>query len=97
MIELVKGMAYVGHRRVQGYGGLPVGTSEHAVSMISSGIDSPVASFNILKRGVNLDYIHFHSFPATTKQSIFNVESILNVLCRYQMKCKLYLFPLFST
>jgi len=44
-IELVKGMAYIGHKRVHGYGGLPLGTSEKAVSMISSGIDSPVSSF----------------------------------------------------
>ena len=60
VIELVKGMAYVGHRRVHGFGGLPVGTSEHALSMISSGIDSPVASFELMRRGVNLSFIHFH-------------------------------------
>ncbi len=67
IIELVKGMAYVGYKRIHGYGGLPIGTSEHALSMISSGIDSPVASFEMLQRGVNLSYVHFHSSPATSR------------------------------
>ena len=75
VIELVNGMAYVGYKRIHGYGGLPVGTSEHAVSMISSGIDSPAASFEMLQRGVDLSYVHFHSSPATSRQSIQNVRS----------------------
>ena len=94
LIEIVNEIAFVGTKRVDAYGGLPVGTGESALSLISSGIDSPVASFNIIKRGVTLDYIHFHSSPATNRQSIYNVENILKELCRYQMHCKLYLFPL---
>ena len=94
MIELVKGMAYVGFKRIHGHGGLPVGTSEHAISMISSGIDSPVASFQMLRRGVNLSYIHFHSIPATSRQSIQNVEEIVKVLSKYQIKSQLYMVPL---
>ena len=94
MIQIIKGMAYVGHVRIYGYGGLPVGCSEKAVSMISSGIDSPVASFEMLKRGVDITYVHFHSAPATNRQSIYNVIKILKVLAQYQIKCKLYLVPL---
>ena len=94
LIEIVNETAFIGTKKIGAYGGLPVGTGERALSLISSGIDSPVASFNIIKRGVTLDYIHFHSSPATNKQSIYNVESILKELCRYQMDCKLYLFPL---
>ena len=93
-IELVKGMAYVGYERIQGYGGLPVGTSEHAVSMISSGIDSPVASFEMLRRGVDLSYVHFHSSPATSRQSIQNVEDLLLVLSGYQIQCRVYMISL---
>ena len=93
-IELVKGMAYIGHKRVHGYGGLPLGTSEKAVSMISSGIDSPVSSFQMLKRGVDLTYVHFHSTPATSRQSIQNVEEILTVLAGYQISCRIYMVPL---
>ena len=94
VIELVNGMAYVGYKRIHGYGGLPVGTSEHAVSMISSGIDSPAASFEMLQRGVDLSYVHFHSSPVTSRQSIQNVEDILMVLAGYQIQCRVYMVPL---
>ena len=49
LIEIVRGQSYVGIEKVQGYGGLPNNTGETAVSLLSSGIDSPVASFQILK------------------------------------------------
>ena len=94
LIEIVDGFYYMGYKRVLSHGGLPVGTSEHAISMISSGIDSPVASFQMLKRGVNLSYVHFHSVPATNRQSIKNVEEIVKILCKYQIKSKLYMVPL---
>ena len=93
-IELVKGMAYIGYKRIHGFGGLPMKTSEQAVSMISSGIDSPVASFEMLKRGVDLTYVHFHSVPATSRQSIQNVKEILTVLAGYQIRCRVYMIPL---
>jgi thiamine biosynthesis protein ThiI len=94
VIELVKGMAYIGHERIHGFGGLPVKTSEQAISMISSGIDSPVSSFEMLKRGVELTYVHFHSAPATSRQSIQNVGEILTVLAGYQIQCRVYMVPL---
>ena len=95
-IEMVKGMAYIGYKRIHGFGGLPIKTSEQAVSMISSGIDSPVASFEMLKRGVDLIYVHFHSVPATSRQSIQNVEEILSVLAGYQIRCRVYMVPLLN-
>ena len=94
VIEMVKGMAYIGHARIYGFGGLPVKTSVQAISMISSGIDSPVSSFEILKRGVELTYVHFHSAPATSRQSIQNVEEILTVLAGFQIQCRVYMVPL---
>ena len=93
-IEIVNGMAYVGVDRINGYGGLPVGVSEKAVSLISSGIDSPVASFELVKRGVDITYVHFHSVPSTSRQSIRNVKSILKVLAEYQLECPLAVIPL---
>ncbi|MBC8479485.1 MAG: tRNA 4-thiouridine(8) synthase ThiI [FCB group bacterium] len=94
IIEIVKDMAYVGVEKIKGYGGLPVGVGEKAVSLLSSGIDSPVSSFEMLKRGVNLVYIHFHSAPVTSRQSVKNVKEILEVLAGYQSKCQLYSVPL---
>ena len=94
MIEIVRGQAFVGTEKITGYGGLPNNTGETAISLLSSGIDSPVASFQILKRGVNLVYTHFHSAPATNKQSINNCKSIINTLSKFQPNTILYIYPL---
>ena len=48
-------------RKIQGEGGLPVGTSGRALNMLSGGIDSPVAAYRMAKRGLGLDHIHFAS------------------------------------
>ncbi len=96
IIEILKNYSFIGYERIKGYSGLPAGSQEKALSLISSGIDSPVASFELIKRGVKLDYIHFHSYPAISNQSIENVKQILNVLKLYQLKSKLYLVPILS-
>ena len=92
-IEIIDDMALIGIQKIQGYGGLPVGTGEKALSLISSGIDSPVASFKMLKRGVQLSYIHFHSSPATGDESIHNVKKIISELARFQSSTQLFLVP----
>jgi len=57
-------------RRVPGPGGLPIGVGGKATCMISGGIASPVAAWLMMKRGVRLDYIHFHSVPRTDPASL---------------------------
>tara|TARA_B100000945_G_scaffold320926_1_gene332792 strand:+ start:216 stop:1391 length:1176 start_codon:yes stop_codon:yes gene_type:complete len=94
IIEIVKGMVYIGYKRVLSYGGLPVGSGEEAISLISSGIDSPVASFEMIKRGVKLSYMHFHSAPATNRQSIKNVEEIIKKLVHYQIDINILFVPI---
>ena len=95
-IEILKKNSFVGVEKYNGFSGLPANSQEKALSLISSGIDSPVASFEMIKRGVNLDYVHFHSYPAINKQSINNVKKILQVLSEYQLKSTLYIVPLLS-
>lgn len=80
--------------RYTGMGGLPVGTSGMMLSLISSGIDSPVASQMIMKRGAFVRYIHFHSYPLTSKASIENVEDIVTQLHKHQPAAVLYHAPL---
>ena len=94
IIELLQDKSFVGVDQILGYSGLPANCQEKALSLISSGIDSPVASFEMIKRGVNLDYVHFHSYPSTSMQSIDNVKKILIVLSSYQLKSNLFLVPL---
>ena len=93
-IELLKKNSYVGIDKNNGYSGLPANCQERGLSLISSGIDSPVASFEMIKRGVTLDYVHFHSYPAINKQSVNNVKKLLDVLSTYQLKSTLHLVPL---
>ena len=48
----------------------------------------------MIKRGVNVSFLHFHSYPATSKQSIDNVKELVNILTNYQLESKLYCIPL---
>lgn len=92
-LELINQQAFIYQEKILGIGGLPVGASGKVLSLISSGIDSPVASFRMMKRGAQVLYLHFHSYPQTSRESIKNVEDIVKVLQSYQMQCKLYLAP----
>jgi len=93
-IEVVDNKVYIGWDRIKGYGGLPAGSCESALSLISSGIDSPVASFEMIKRGVDIEFIHFHSAPATTVESKKNVEEIVSYLCSFQPSATLIHIPI---
>jgi thiamine biosynthesis protein ThiI len=92
-IEIIERNALVYTRKERGPRGLPVGVSESAVSLLSSGIDSPVASFRMLKRGVKLVYAHFHSQPYTSASSQENAEKLVKLLAEYQFRAKAYFVP----
>lgn len=92
-IEIVDNYVLMYTGRTEGPGGLPVGTSERAVCLISGGIDSPVAAYKMMKRGVKLIFVHFHSAPFTSPASQRNVERLVEMLNTYQFRSKLYLVP----
>ena len=79
-IELIARRAFLYTQKISGPGGLPIGSAGKVVSLISSGIDSPVASWKLMKRGCEVVFVHFHSYPQTSKASLENVEKIVNVL-----------------
>ena len=93
-VEILKDKSYIYTEKINGLGGLPVGTSGRMLALISGGIDSPVASYLMMKRGCQLDFIHFHSYPFTNKASIEKVKELLGVLNKYQGKSRLYLAPI---
>jgi len=93
MIELSQQGTFVYVKKVPGPGGLPVGVGERAVSLLSSGIDSPVASYRIMRRGVQLSFVHFHSQPYTDRNSQRNTEELARILTRYQLRSTLYVVP----
>lgn len=65
---------------IQGIGGLPVGTSQNAVLMLSGGIDSPVAGYLAMKRGIRLTAIHFASPPYTSPQALEKAKALTEKL-----------------
>ncbi|MFQ5865840.1 MAG: tRNA uracil 4-sulfurtransferase ThiI [bacterium] len=92
-IEVAGPYALIYCNKTAGLRGLPVGVSERGVSLLSSGIDSPVASYLMLKRGVDLIYVHFHSQPYTHKASQENTENLVAILNQYQFRSKVYFVP----
>ncbi|MFQ5824226.1 MAG: tRNA uracil 4-sulfurtransferase ThiI [bacterium] len=92
-IEIAGPYALIYIYKIAGLRGLPVGVSERAVSLLSSGIDSPVASYTMLKRGVDLIYAHFHSQPFTSKASQENSENLVKILNQFQFRSKIYFVP----
>ncbi|MDP6038982.1 MAG: tRNA uracil 4-sulfurtransferase ThiI, partial [Candidatus Latescibacteria bacterium] len=92
-VEIAQKQIFIYAEKIPAPGGLPVGSNEHAVSLISSGIDSPVASYKLMKRGVKLTYVHFHSQPYTNRNSQRNTEEIVRLLNRHQFISDLYSVP----
>ena len=68
---------------VPGYGGLPMGTAGKAISLLSGGIDSPVATWMVAKRGMDIECIHFHTYPFTSERSKEKVLDLARTLSRY--------------
>ncbi len=92
-IEILPRDAFFGFDKLHGAGGLPVGASGRAVSLISGGIDSPVAAYRMMQRGCRLIYVHFHSAPYLDKSSQEKVRELVKLLTRCQFSSRLYLVP----
>lgn len=94
-VEIVEDTAFVLLERVEGPGGLPVGVSGRVLMLLSSGFDSPVAAWRMMKRGCVTDFIHFHSYPYTSDASIRNVGEIVRLLNGWQQnRGQLHTVPL---
>ncbi|MDQ0255016.1 thiamine biosynthesis protein ThiI [Evansella vedderi] len=92
-VEIREEAAYILCKTIKGSGGLPVGTAGKVMLMLSGGIDSPVAGYLALKRGVRLEAIHFHSPPFTNERARQKVEDLARVLTRYGGSMKLHIVP----
>ena len=93
-IDIVQGAVYIYTEKIPGPGGLPTGANGKVVGLLSGGIDSPVASILAMKRGAAVTFVHFHSVPLTTEESIEKVKQITTVLSHYQSRIHLYLVAL---
>ncbi|AVN62599.1 tRNA 4-thiouridine(8) synthase ThiI [Mesoplasma coleopterae] len=73
-------------KRIEGLKGLPVGVSGKGLSLLSGGIDSPVASFLTMKRGMHVDFIHFMTPPHTSPEALDKVFELAKILSKYNSK-----------
>ena len=82
-VEVRDFAAYIHGPAVPGAGGLPTGTGGRAAGLLSGGIDSPVAGYMIAKRGVELECIHFFSYPYTSERAKEKVLELAKLMTRY--------------
>ena len=82
-IELRETNAYVHAGAFKGAGGMPVGSNGKATLLLSGGIDSPVAGYMMAKRGLNLDAVHFESFPYTSERAKEKVLQLARLVSAY--------------
>ena len=95
-IDVVDKRAFLYTERIHGQGGLPVGVSGKVLSLLSGGIDSPVAAYYAMKRGAAVSFVHFHSVPYTNEASIEKVREMIEKLQVFQQKITLFLVELAS-
>ena len=92
-VEVRDFAAYVHADPEPGAGGLPVGINGRAVSLLSGGIDSPVASWMIAKRGVALEMVHFFSYPYTSPEAKEKVIQLARDLLPYTGRLTVHVVP----
>jgi thiamine biosynthesis protein ThiI len=92
-VEICEKEALLYTRKFDGVGGLPVGSSGKVVSLLSGGIDSPVASFLTAKRGCEVVFTHFFNRIINPEQALSKIKKIVVTLTRFQPRSKLYIIP----
>ena len=92
-IEVRYEAAYIFTKTVLGAGGYPLGVGGKTMHMLSGGIDSPVAAYLMMKRGVSIECIHFASPPYTQMGVIYKLEDLLKTLNHYQPRIRLHIIP----
>lgn len=82
-VEIRDEAAYISHEEIKGAGGLPVGTAGKGMLMLSGGIDSPVAGYLALKRGVDIEAVHFASPPYTSPGALKKAHDLTRQLTKF--------------
>lgn len=92
-IEIVGKHIFLYFEKEKGCGGLPAGSGGKVLSLISSGFDSPVASWKMIRRGCEVTFIHFHSYPYTSQASQENVREIVRAITKFQYHSTVFFVP----
>ena len=92
-VEVREEGAYIFSVIIPGLGGFPVGSNGHAMLMLSGGIDSPVAGWLSMKRGLKVEAVHFHSYPFTSERAQQKVIDLTRKLAEYTTEIHLHMVP----
>ncbi len=92
-VDIVPRRALVYVEKIAGAGGLPIGIIGVVLSLLSGGIDSPVAAYRMMKRGCQVDFVHFHSYPFLDRTSQQKARQLAQRLTRHQYTARLFLVP----
>ena len=92
-VDIQKDMAYIYCEVVKGAGGFPLGMNGKAMLLLSGGIDSPVAGWMAMRKGLRVEAVHFHSYPFTSEQAKDKVVELARRLAYYGGKIRLHLVP----
>ena len=93
-VEVLPAETFVYEGRIDGSGGLPVGTAGTVAALLSGGIDSPVAAWRMMKRGCRVVFVHFHSVPYLPATSQAKARALVERLTEWQYRSQLFLVPL---
>jgi thiamine biosynthesis protein ThiI len=89
----VRESSFVYSKIIPAFCGMPTGTNGKAMTLLSGGIDSPVSSFMIAKRGVELEAIHFYSYPYTSERAKQKVIDLAKIVASYSGRMRLHVVP----
>lgn len=92
-VEIRDGAAYIYSELIPAVGGFPRGSNGKAMLLLSGGIDSPVAGWQSMRRGLEVECVHFHSYPFTSERAKEKVVDLTRVLAGYAGVVKLHVVP----
>jgi len=92
-VSVDKDCVYIMDEKIKGIGGYPVGINGRAMVMMSGGIDSPVAAYMTMKRGLRVECIHFASMPYTSEQALQKVLKLASIVSHYQEDIIVHVIP----
>lgn len=89
-VNVRRDITYLYQQRIKGFGGLPLGTNGKGLILLSGGIDSPVAAWMMAKRGMEIEAVHYHSYPYTSRRAQKKVRELAEILAIYCSRFKMH-------
>ncbi|MBQ9014712.1 MAG: tRNA 4-thiouridine(8) synthase ThiI [Firmicutes bacterium] len=93
-VDVRHDQTYIYQDKIPGFGGLPLGTNGKGMSLLSGGIDSPVATWMMAKRGMLIEAVHFHSYPYTSERAREKVEELASLVATYCGRFRMHVINL---